>query len=216
MSKQDDKKSGRTYGGMSMEQRKVARRQQFLDAGLEVFGTTGFRSATVRGLCRQAKLTDRYFYESYGSLEKLLVAVYEDRMTNLRARIVDVVTIALPNKSTEEVIHAGLDCFFNELEDPRVAKVCMVELEGVSPDVDELYHGYILGFAELILWMTRQLYPDVDLPDDEIEVIGISIVGAMRQSATHWLRGGYAIERQTMVEATAKLFVGLMTLVVKD
>jgi len=81
-----NKQAGRIYGGLSLEDRKKQRREQFLQAGINVFGTSGFRSATVRSLCKEAKLTDRYFYESYGNLENLLKAVYEHCMTNLAKR----------------------------------------------------------------------------------------------------------------------------------
>ena len=76
---------GRTYAGESLSERTARRRQQFLDAGLQVFGTTGYRTATVRQLCKQAGLTDRYFYESFASTEDLLVAVYEREFDELRS-----------------------------------------------------------------------------------------------------------------------------------
>ena len=53
-----NKQAGRIYGGLSLEDRKKQRREQFLQAGINVFGTSGFRSATVRSLCKEAKLTD--------------------------------------------------------------------------------------------------------------------------------------------------------------
>ena len=66
----------RSYGGLAMEERVAARRARFVEAGVELFGTQGFRGATVRGICAAAGLTDRYFYESFASLESLLAAVY--------------------------------------------------------------------------------------------------------------------------------------------
>ena len=39
----------RPYGGLAMEDRVAARRARFVEAGIELFGTQGFRGATVRG-----------------------------------------------------------------------------------------------------------------------------------------------------------------------
>ena len=66
--------SGRTYGGESADDRLTRRRRQLLDAGLELFGTAGYRATTVRQLCREAKVSDRYFYEQFDSTEDLLLA----------------------------------------------------------------------------------------------------------------------------------------------
>src|ERR1700760_2964539 len=68
--------SARSYGGLAREERVAARRARFIEAGVELFGTHGFRGATVRGVCAAAGLTDRYFYESFPTLEALLAAVY--------------------------------------------------------------------------------------------------------------------------------------------
>ena len=43
---------GRAYAGESLAERRARRRLSFLDAGLQVFGTTGYRTATVRQLWR--------------------------------------------------------------------------------------------------------------------------------------------------------------------
>ena len=204
---------GRTYGGMSLDQRKQQRREQFLIAGLEVFGTQGFRTATVRGLCQEAKLTDRYFYEAYGTIEKLLMAVYEDCMTKIRNTILQEVAAAAPGADLNKLIHAALNCYFSEMEDARVARVCMLELVGISAEVDDLYNGYILGFSELVMGLAQQVYPDWVLSNDEKEVLGISTIGAMRQAATNWLLTDYRVDRQVVVTSTAKIFIGLMKLI---
>src|SRR4029077_5184552 len=55
----------RAYGGVSAEDRIAARRAKLLDAGLELFGTRGYATTGVKDVCREAGLTDRYFYESF-------------------------------------------------------------------------------------------------------------------------------------------------------
>src|SRR5689334_11890446 len=71
----------RTYGGVSALERIAARRQKLLDAGLALFGTQGFAATGVKDVCRQAGLTDRYFYESFANSEALFLAVF-DRLTD--------------------------------------------------------------------------------------------------------------------------------------
>src|SRR5471032_598349 len=79
----------RTYGGLAMAERVAARRARFVEAGIELFGTQGFRGATVRGVCAAAGLTDRYFYESFASLEALLAEVYSSLTRDFAARLLN-------------------------------------------------------------------------------------------------------------------------------
>ncbi|MFT7185582.1 MAG: AcrR family transcriptional regulator [Pseudohongiellaceae bacterium] len=207
------KKTGRTYGGLSLEDRKSQRREQFLQAGLNVFGTTGFRSATVRSLCKEAQLTDRYFYESFGNLENLLIAVYEQCMSNLGTTILNAITVEYKKSNADTAIIAGLDAYFLMLENPKIARVCMLELEGISPEINKFYTQYINGFSQMLVALTQHAFPGLDIDRQQQDIIGISFIGAMRQSATNWLMSDYTTDRATIVSATSTLFLGILKLI---
>jgi len=209
--RKDEKvEKGRVYGGISREERVAQRREQFLKAGLEIFGTTGFRSATVRRLCSEAKLTDRYFYESFTNIEALLVAVYTHQMDLIQDQLLASPPDGVAANGMDSFIASTLDLFFSQMENPQVARVCMLEVEGVSPEVDTLYNSYIMRFAQLLINLGQQLYPDWNISDDEREMVGIALIGAMRQTTITWILGGYKQKRQTLVAATARIFKGLV------
>jgi AcrR family transcriptional regulator len=212
MTKPKNTKTSRPYGGISHTERKVQRKEQFLQAGLREFGRNGFRSATVRRVCKEAKLTDRYFYESYGKLENLLKAVYEDCMTSLSKQILDALTSEYAKSNAENAIIAGLDRYFEVLEDPLIARICMVELEGINPQVDTLYYHYINGFADILVALANHAFPDMAIAKEQQDIIAMSLVGAMRQSATNWLMNDYDTDRAVLVNATSQLFLGIITL----
>jgi len=211
--KNTSNKAGRIYGGLSLEDRKKQRREQFLQAGINVFGTSGFRSATVRSLCKEAKLTDRYFYESYGNLENLLKAVYEHCMTNLGKAILLAITNEYKNGDAASAITAGLNAYFLTLEDPKIAQICMVELEGINPEINDLYYRYINGFSQMLIALARHAFPNIKFDACQQEILGISFIGAMRQSATNWLMTDYKADRALIVSATSQLFLGMISLI---
>src|SRR5256885_16518468 len=68
----------RRYAGASAVERRDERRARLLAAGLDALGTDGYAGATVRGVCARARLTPRYFYESFDDLDALLVAVFAE------------------------------------------------------------------------------------------------------------------------------------------
>lgn len=205
--------TSRKYAGLSLDERKKLRRKKFLDAGLSVFGTTGYRSASVRRLCQEAQLTDRYFYEACGNLESLLVDVYQQCMTDLSKKILKAVTCTYSHsRKPEDAIIAGLDVFFETLENQQMARVCMIELEGLNPNVTQLYNRYIEGFAEILRQLAKQAFPELNMPMTEQKIIALSLVGAMRQAATSWLANNYDSDRTELVNATSQLFIGIIQL----
>ena len=204
--------AGRAYAGESQAERVARRRQQFLDAGLQVFGTSGFRTATVRQLCRQAELTDRYFYESFENTEDLLVAVYEREFDHLQQVVLAALADEAALRDPMVAVEKALNALFEMASQPRVARVCWLEVLGVSARVDGVYTRTIERFAALVVAFARQQFSTSTHTIDEAEsrMLGIAMIGAVSQPVTHWLLGGYKEERATMVAATARVFLGVI------
>lgn len=207
---------GRRYAGQSLQERSDKRREQFLAAGLEVFGHEGFRSATVRGICRQAQLTDRYFYSEFGTLEHLLQAVYSHCMDDIYRQLLAVFRHSERRSDMETLVNQGLTLFFSALQDTRVARVCMLELEGVSKDTDAHYLSYIRRFALLLMSVARSMHPHWRISDDEAEMLGMGLVGAMRQMSVNWLLSDYAASCETLVSSGRRLIMGLVLQLQQD
>lgn len=214
MSSNDVKKSavveGRLYAGESLADRQLRRRQQFLDAGLTLFGTVGYRKTTVRALCKEAQLTDRYFYESFATTEDLLVAVYERQFDALREKVMAAVAQHGDSTDFSGLIRIGLDAVFTMAADPRVARFCWLEVLGVSPRIDMLYSKTFCDFADLLVALLTRFLPRTGLPEDETRALGIAMVGAVSQSVTFWLLDGYRIAQPAMVNATARVVAGVV------
>lgn len=204
--------AGRAYAGESQAERVARRRQQFLDAGLQVFGTTGYRTATVRQLCRQAELTDRYFYESFENTEDLLVAVYEREFDHLQQVVLAALADEAALRDPMVAVERALNALFEMASEPRVARVCWLEVLGVSARVDVVYTRTIERFAALVVAFARQQFSSTASTIDEAEsrMLGIAMIGAVSQPVTHWLLGGYQEDRATMVAATSRVFRGVI------
>lgn len=201
-------KTERVYGGESAAQRLARQRAQFMTAGLELFGTVGYRATTVRTLCAQAGLIDRYFYKNFDDTEALLAAVYTESLDQLATTIVDAVTPVLASRDPDRAVEVGLDAFFRAFEEPRVARVCWLEVLGVSPRIDAMYTGRIQQFAELLLSVAEPVLPKSRPVGIEARVIAIALIGAISEAAKFWLMSGYAANRKVLVSATAQVLRG--------
>lgn len=203
------KKSERIYGGESLADRQAKRRVKFLQAGHELFGTIGFRQTTVRILCKQAELTDRYFYESFSSIEQLLEAVYLQAIENIKTQVM-LAIVGSPQSSSEILIERALDAFFKAVECPKTARIIWLEVLGISQHIDVVYNNAIQGFAQLFRQLSLTMYPNIALDEDEISIIAVGMIGAVSEATKMWLISGYQFERATMVRSSALIFRGLI------
>lgn len=202
--------TGRAYAGESQAERIARRRQQFLDAGLQVFGTSGYRTATVRQLCRQAELTDRYFYESFENTEDLLVAVYEREFDHLQQVVLATLTEEAAQHAPLVAVEKALNALFEMASEPRVARVCWLEVLGVSERVDGVYIRTFERFAALVVAFARQQIGTHVIDEAESRMLGLAMIGAVSQPVTHWLLGGYREDRAALVAATTRVFRGVI------
>ncbi|MEU5881552.1 TetR/AcrR family transcriptional regulator [Spirillospora sp. NPDC047279] len=137
----------RRYGGLDAAERRSARRTRLLSAGLELFGTAGHASVSVKQVCREAGLTERYFYESFKDRGDLLRAVFDEHIQRVRQATVEAVGAAEPR--IEAQARAGMEAFIRAVAgDRRVARVIFLEVVGVSPDLEDRRRRAIHDFAE--------------------------------------------------------------------
>lgn len=197
----DTAKKGRPYRGVSPEARDAGRREALIDAATQIFGTAGFRRATVRAICRQARLNDRYFYTTFASMEALLQSTYLHHAARLRASI--GAARAAAGAGLEAQIDAGLQAFFGFLRDSCAARVLLFEVMGVSAATDAVYQRNIVEFGRTIMTMTG----DAPVGDEAAParagvdrwIVGLALVGALTNVASAWVLTGYRDPEETMV-----------------
>jgi AcrR family transcriptional regulator len=195
----DSARGGRNYAGEAAGDRTARRRRQLLDAGLEIFGTTGYRKATVRLICREAKVADRYFYEEFSSTEDLLLAVYHACLEKLRSTVLEAVT-GLDGADVATLAHDGLDAFFACVEaDPRLARVVWFEVVGVSARVEAAYLEQTKAFGELLVLLLDQRGVLPEMRADERAVVLLAVVGGVSQVVLNWVNDGFKPPRPRLV-----------------
>jgi AcrR family transcriptional regulator len=68
----------RPYRGIEAGDRLADRRRRFLEAGLDILGSdSDLSELTVRGICRQAGVALRYFYESFTDKDDFVAQVFD-------------------------------------------------------------------------------------------------------------------------------------------
>src|SRR5271155_3027319 len=89
----------RRWAGTTLDARQAARREQLIEAGFALLGEQGASAVTVRGVTRTARLSERYFYESFSDRDALLLAVHDRVAEEARAVIATAVGAAAGSSS---------------------------------------------------------------------------------------------------------------------
>src|ERR1700727_1961832 len=92
--------SARPYGGVDAADRLATRRARFLAAALHLPGGDVAAELTVRGVCRQAGVAARYFYESFADKDEFVGAVFDSVIAELAFTTQAAVDAAPPEEQT--------------------------------------------------------------------------------------------------------------------
>lgn len=206
----------RIYAGESLTERKTRRYQQFLEAGLQLMGTIGYRATTVRLLCKETNLTDRYFYESFSNTEDLLIAVYKHCMETMRSNILAAVQQKQNSASMDELICCALNVYFQAIEDSRVLRVCWLEMVAVSPTVDAVYAQNIDSFVQFLDMMAHNLYPEWQTLTEERKLLSVAAVGSLNQISIYWAFNHYKESRDVIVKTSMHVIKGVLISVTQE
>lgn len=184
----------RPYRGVSADNRRLLRQQQLLAACLDVVGASGVHGVTVEAVCAQARLTKRYFYESYPDRDALLAASSDAMMSGLR----DTVSAAIASAtSTIEKARAAVESLVETLTgDPRQARLYVES--AAHPVLRERRDEAIKTFTEL---MVSEVYraprPGVSM-SQRLLAVRLVIAGTT-DLVTSWLAGSLDTDRDTLV-----------------
>lgn len=207
MDKPEDTPKGRTYRGEDVESRVTKRRAALIEAGLELFGTAGYRASSVKDVCEHVGLTERYFYESFANREDLLGVVFETLVLDLDSRLRRVLEDGYP--ASRDRVRDLIQTYFRFVrDDVRRGRVLHFEILGVSPDIDRRYHAAVRNLARLIEQPSLGLFPPAPAQAARgHRVISIGLVGAIVQIATHWILEDFRTSLEDVESNALKLYL---------
>jgi AcrR family transcriptional regulator len=179
--------TARTYGGATPSQRRSRRRVLLVDAVLDLVAADGVAGVTVRGVCAQARLNDRYFYESFRNVDELLLALLDDQI----ARAFDALLPAIEASPPEPVARAraaiGSGLRFLE-DDPRRGRL-LVESQATEA-LRARRRDLVKMLAQIMADQGRVLLAGQDgSVDPDLDLAALTLVAGGFEVVTLWLRG---------------------------
>lgn len=184
------------YAGKLADERRAERRSRLVAAGLELMGTPGSGPTSVRAVCAQSGLTSRYFYESFSSIDELVVAVFDEMMASTIHQATEA--IASSDHSIEGIVHALSDVLFQAMvDDPRALRVGFLESwssEALMRRRVETLHAC----AHLIAGTVADATDATPARRRAIDVASFMVVGGLLESILGWLDDSLSVSRDSL------------------
>jgi AcrR family transcriptional regulator len=200
----------RPYRGVSAEERRSDRRERLLDAALEEIGDVGLSGLTMKRVCARAGLTERYFYESFGDREALLVALHDRVHAQVDLAIADAL-----GESPAELLprfRAVAGAVVGVLsDDPRVART--YREAAASDALREPQREATEQYAALLAAQIRESHGLGDRHQARLELVTHVLVSGLIQTIGSWLDGTIALSREDLVDEMARLAVAAADIV---
>lgn len=184
------------FKGVSADDRRIDRRDRLVRAAFEIAGTEGAGALGVGRVCLAAGLTKRYFYESFASLSELESAVVDHAIAAMSRRV-DPFRPNGPGGPPQ----AWLEAFVAALvDDECLARVLLAETHGgaLSPFRHQIIDVAVAGMAP------PGSDPQADL---RARLVAYAQIGTLSELCLAWHQGQLAMERASLVDVLADLFV---------
>ena len=200
----------RQFKGLSLTERKQARREKLIEAGIEAYGTHGFFAVTVKDICNEAKLTERYFYESFKKSDELFQTIFLTLIDQLQHNVMQAIMQA--STDPRKMIEAGLTALLTTLRDnPRMARIIYID----AMLVQELHnqatiHETMLRFDRMIQAFVMLMMPHIDRSEREISFVATGLNGYVTQIAIRWVVSGFKQSMEDVLSSCSIVFLSLL------
>ncbi|MEJ3654364.1 TetR/AcrR family transcriptional regulator [Actinomycetes bacterium KLBMP 9759] len=200
----------RSYGGRTPSERRAERRDRILGAGLELFGTEGYRATSIEKLCAAAGVSTRNFYEEFSGRDALLIAVHDKVMTAISDASAAAFEAEQDRPSSEAAASALTAYISTAFADPRWARIAFVEVLGVGPLVEEHRLAWRDKRCAAFSAMVRRFVERGDAVDRDYGLTAIAFVGAFNELVYEWALRGSDMPIEIVVAELRRLLGALI------
>jgi AcrR family transcriptional regulator len=177
----------RKWRGVEPDARTADRRQRLIVAAIALLSTGGIGATTVRAVCAQAGLHNRYFYESFDDIDALLVAVFDQLATIFLADVTAAADAAGddPKARLQAVMKAAAQVVERQT---YLVRILTVEATG-NEELNRRRIRMLHHFAELI---EEDAYRTYGRPPSGERITAISarfLAGGLTELFVAWVDG---------------------------
>jgi AcrR family transcriptional regulator len=201
----------RAYRGVPADERRAQRRQALIETALDCLHTDGVAAISVRSVCTRARLTPRYFYESFDDLDQLLLAAVDAVVDEVAERALAALAGAGPELPNQ--VSAAIDAGYGVVvADRRKASALLVAAAGHGP-LRERRHKLVTDYADLIM-DGLPLLNGVGLPERRTaRAMALFVMAGAAEVIEAVLTGRLRMSRKQLVDQLTAMWLSVLTAV---
>lgn len=201
-------KPARSYGGVAADERMRGRREQLIEAAIEVMAREGAGALTVRRVATEAGLSTRFVYESFTDLDELTGAAFDLTSREL-SKAVDAAVRDAPTdrRARITVVVEAITDFF--LAQPAKGKFLSTKAYGHPGSARTRLarsEDYVAAFAAVL----ADLVDGLGAEDRAVVLTSRFLVSAFGETVTALAYGETPYTRDEFVHDNVELFLGTL------
>lgn len=164
----------------------------------------------MKDICNEAKLTERYFYESFKKSEHLFQTIFLKLIDELQQNVMQAMMQA--STDPKKMIEAGLTALLSTLRDnPRMARIIYID----AMLVQELHnqatiHETMSRFDRMIHAFVMLMMPQLNRSEQEISLVSTGLNGYVTQIAIRWVMSGFKQSLEEVLSSCSVVFLALL------
>lgn len=201
----------RRYAGASASERLAERRERLIDAAHVVFGQHGIRYSTMRMVCVEARLADRYFKESFTDCNALFDALHQRLSAQAGRHVAAAVADLVPDPDADPVLvmRTGLRALLLYIqEDPRRARVLLTDAASNGLANPSNLKAWLSRTVVVVGHRLRSRYRHLDVPLDVTLVLG-GFAGLVIHTGSLWAERDFDTPIETVLDHICYAWAGL-------
>ncbi|WP_371780331.1 TetR/AcrR family transcriptional regulator [Streptosporangium subroseum] len=194
--------NGRSYRGMSAEERLTERRERLISAAYTLYSDPGFPETTIEKLCASARISNRAFYECFSGRTELMQVVHD------RCVHETLVSVANSVKQAPDTllgrVEAGITGYIDFVtEDRRRARIMHLEVRRAGDCLITSRQQAVEAFTGMIETIVA------DRPEAariNRRLLALGMIGALQELLIEWVLADDPPETDRLISTAVHIF----------
>jgi AcrR family transcriptional regulator len=191
------------WGGRTAEQRRDERRKRMLGSATTIWSEQGSAAVTMRRICADTSVNDRYFYEEFTDKDGLLVAVWDAARDDALRTLTDAYAVWGEHPSWEALTRRVASAFFDWMTaNPRYARILLSRDNG--GDVLDAHRRNAFHRAiDLVMSVARRRVR-AGFDEDGMKMDVVAAAGGFIELVRAWQSGYVHVDQRRIIDHTAE------------
>jgi AcrR family transcriptional regulator len=187
------------WGGRTAEQRQVERRTRMISAAINIWSSEGWPAVSMRRICAETSVNDRYFYEEFGDKDGLLAAAWETVRDDVLGVLRQAYEVWGVHPSAEEMTHQVATALLDWMTlNPTFSRILLSRDES-SQALKVLHRNAFHQAVDMVLDVARPRMKS-GFDEEGLKMDAVAAIGGFIELLRSWQSGYLDVDAHRIAE----------------